>query len=65
LIALGEWSEERHQAMAAELEALVVASWKEAVSFGTMTEGPRLNADPDVRGRVQGDAGAPAETAAP
>jgi len=24
---------------------LVVASWKEAVSFGTMTEGPRLNAD--------------------
>jgi 2-oxoisovalerate dehydrogenase E1 component alpha subunit len=45
LIALGEWSEERHQAMAAELEALVATSWKEAVSFGTMTEGPRLNAD--------------------
>jgi len=34
-----------HQAMAAELEALVAASWKEAVSFGTMTEGPRLDAD--------------------
>jgi 2-oxoisovalerate dehydrogenase E1 component alpha subunit len=45
LISLGEWSEARHQAMAAELEALVQASWKEAVSFGTMTEGPRLDAD--------------------
>src|SRR6204780_1202225 len=45
LIKIGEWSEARHQAMAAELEALVAASWKEAVSFGTMTEGPRLDAD--------------------
>ena len=45
LIALGEWSEERHAGLAADLEALVAASWKEAVSFGTMTEGPRLNAD--------------------
>jgi 2-oxoisovalerate dehydrogenase E1 component alpha subunit len=24
---------------------LVVASWKEAVTFGTMSEGPRLDAD--------------------
>jgi len=45
LIALGEWSEERHRALAAELDALVVASWKEAVTFGTMSEGPRLDAD--------------------
>src|ERR1700761_5748736 len=45
LIKIGEWSEERHQAMTAELEALVVASWKEAVSYGTMTEGPKLNSD--------------------
>src|ERR1700683_4040265 len=43
LIGLGEWSEERHQAMSAELEALVASSWKEAIKFGTMTEGPRLN----------------------
>src|ERR1700744_6315747 len=43
LIALGEWSEERHRALSAELEALVVSSWKEASKFGTMTEGPRLN----------------------
>ena len=45
LINLGEWSEARHQAMAEELEALVQASWKQAASFGTMTEGPRLDAD--------------------
>jgi len=45
LIKIGEWSEERHQAMSAELEALVVSSWKEAIKFGTMTEGPRLNPD--------------------
>jgi 2-oxoisovalerate dehydrogenase E1 component alpha subunit len=45
LIRLGEWSEERHAALNAELDALVAASWKEAVSFGTMSEGPKLNAD--------------------
>ena len=45
LIALGEWSEERHAALTAELDALVASSWKEAVSYGTMTEGPRLDAD--------------------
>jgi 2-oxoisovalerate dehydrogenase E1 component alpha subunit len=36
LIGLGEWSEERHQALAGEIEAL---------TFGTMSEGPRLHAD--------------------
>jgi 2-oxoisovalerate dehydrogenase E1 component alpha subunit len=45
LIQLGEWSEERHKALVAELEAFVNTSWKEAVSYGTMSEGPRLNAD--------------------
>jgi 2-oxoisovalerate dehydrogenase E1 component alpha subunit len=45
LIRLGEWSEERHAALTAELDALVAASWKEAVSYGTMTEGPKLDAD--------------------
>ena len=43
LIALGEWSEERHAALTAELEAHIAASWKEAVSFGTLTEPPRLD----------------------
>jgi 2-oxoisovalerate dehydrogenase E1 component alpha subunit len=45
LIKLGEWSEARHQALTAELEALVASSWKEAAAYGTMSEGPRLNAD--------------------
>jgi 2-oxoisovalerate dehydrogenase E1 component alpha subunit len=31
--------------LTAEIEALVASSWKQATSFGTMTEGPRLNAD--------------------
>jgi 2-oxoisovalerate dehydrogenase E1 component alpha subunit len=45
LIALGEWSEERHAALAAELEQQVTESWKEAVQYGTLNEGPRLNRD--------------------
>jgi 2-oxoisovalerate dehydrogenase E1 component alpha subunit len=45
LIKLGEWSDARHQALTAELEALVASSWKEAAAYGTMSEGPRLNAD--------------------
>src|SRR5271155_2368182 len=45
LIRLGEWSDARHQTLAAELEALVASSWKEATAFGTISEGPRLNAD--------------------
>jgi 2-oxoisovalerate dehydrogenase E1 component alpha subunit len=45
LIALGEWSEARHEALTAELDALIVAAWKEAASYGTLTEGPRLDRD--------------------
>jgi 2-oxoisovalerate dehydrogenase E1 component alpha subunit len=43
LIALGEWSEERHTALEKELEAHVTACWKEAVQYGTLTEGPTLD----------------------
>ncbi len=43
LIALGEWSEERHAALAAELDAQVTQAWKEAVKHGTLTEPPRLD----------------------
>jgi len=43
LIALDKWSEERHLALMAELEAHIAASWKEAVSYGTLTEPPRLD----------------------
>jgi 2-oxoisovalerate dehydrogenase E1 component alpha subunit len=45
LIKLGEWSEERHVAMTAELDAMIAASWKEAVTYGTLSDGPRLNPD--------------------
>jgi 2-oxoisovalerate dehydrogenase E1 component alpha subunit len=43
LISLGEWSEERHSALEKELDAQVNACWKEAVKFGTLTEGPTLD----------------------
>lgn len=45
LIKQGDWSEERQQSLRTELEELVAASWKEAVSFGSLNDGPRLNAD--------------------
>jgi len=43
LIALGEWSEERHAQLHKELEAHVTACWKEAESYGTLTQGPYLD----------------------
>ena len=43
LIALGEWSEQRHTQLEKELEAHVTASWKEAESYGTLTGGPALD----------------------
>jgi 2-oxoisovalerate dehydrogenase E1 component alpha subunit len=45
LIALDEWSEERHAALTAELEAQVLACWKEALGSGTMEDSRAL--DPD------------------
>lgn len=41
LISLGEWSEEQHLALTAELEASVTADWKTAVTHGTLDGGPR------------------------
>jgi len=43
LIALGEWSEARHAALAQELDEHVQASWKQAVTYGTLSEPPRLD----------------------
>jgi 2-oxoisovalerate dehydrogenase E1 component alpha subunit len=43
LIALGEWSEARHSALEKELEAHVTACWKEAITFGTLNDGPTLD----------------------
>ncbi len=41
LIALREWSDEKHAALAAECEQQVTTSWEEACSYGTLNEGPR------------------------
>jgi 2-oxoisovalerate dehydrogenase E1 component alpha subunit len=43
LVALGEWSDERHAALLQELEDAVAAAWKEAMSYGTLTDGPKLD----------------------
>jgi 2-oxoisovalerate dehydrogenase E1 component alpha subunit len=40
LIGLGEWDDERHEALEKELDALVIASYKEAESHGTLHDGP-------------------------
>jgi 2-oxoisovalerate dehydrogenase E1 component alpha subunit len=40
LINLGEWSQEQHEALAIELKDAVTADWKQAISYGTLDEGP-------------------------
>ena len=39
LIAIGEWSEERHEALRRQTEAEVLAAQKEAERFGTLVDG--------------------------
>ncbi|MBS0325476.1 MAG: 3-methyl-2-oxobutanoate dehydrogenase (2-methylpropanoyl-transferring) subunit alpha [Proteobacteria bacterium] len=39
LIAIGEWSEARHDALRKEIEAQVAAAQKEAETFGTLVDG--------------------------
>ena len=43
LINEGYWSDEKHEALEEELKAEVLAAWKEAQQYGTMTEGPFLD----------------------
>ncbi len=43
LIHEGHWTEEQHETLIEELKAEVLAAWKEAQQFGTMTEGPWLD----------------------
>jgi 2-oxoisovalerate dehydrogenase E1 component alpha subunit len=43
LISIGHWSEARHEKLEEELKAEVLAAWKEAQQYGTMTEGPFLD----------------------
>jgi 2-oxoisovalerate dehydrogenase E1 component alpha subunit len=43
LISIGHWSEAQHEQLETELKAEVLAAWKEAQQYGTMTEGPFLD----------------------
>ena len=43
LIANGDWTEEKHEQLEEALKAEVLAAWKEAQQYGTMTEGPFLD----------------------
>ncbi len=43
LVNTGHWSDEQHAELEEELKQTVIAAWKEAIKFGTMTEGPRLD----------------------
>ena len=45
LVALGEWSDDAHDGLLKELDAHVIDCWREAQTYGTMTEGPRLPSD--------------------
>ena len=46
LIALGEWSEEREALLVKQCEEQVGTAWREANTYGTLTDGPQL--DPDT-----------------
>jgi len=43
LIVEGHWSEKKHEKLEKQLHAEVLAAWKEAQKYGTMTEGPFLD----------------------
>lgn len=43
LIGLGHWSEEKQEALEAEMKSTVDNAWKEAISHGTLTEPPFLD----------------------
>ena len=45
LVNAGHWSDEQHAALEVELKKSVDDDWKKAVSYGTMTESPRLDVD--------------------
>ena len=43
LVRIGEWSDERHVQLVAEMEQEIAEAAKEAVSFGTLHSGPKLS----------------------
>lgn len=43
LIEIGAWSEEQHEALVVEIEETVANAWKQAMAYGTLTEGEKLD----------------------
>jgi 2-oxoisovalerate dehydrogenase E1 component alpha subunit len=43
LKAIGEWSDERAKALARQCDEQVAEAWREAIKYGTLTEGPQLD----------------------
>lgn len=43
MISNGHWSEEQQEELEKELSEHVVASWREALSYGSMVDGPKLD----------------------
>jgi 2-oxoisovalerate dehydrogenase E1 component alpha subunit len=43
LKAIGEWSDEREKVLARQCEEQVSEAWREAIKYGTLTEGPQLD----------------------
>jgi 2-oxoisovalerate dehydrogenase E1 component alpha subunit len=43
LARLGHWSDEQHKALEEEMKALVAEAWKEAISYGSLTDPPFLD----------------------
>jgi 2-oxoisovalerate dehydrogenase E1 component alpha subunit len=43
LIALGAWSEEREAELVKQCEEQVAAAWREAITYGTLSDGPQLD----------------------
>jgi 2-oxoisovalerate dehydrogenase E1 component alpha subunit len=43
LIHLGVWSDAQHEALLVELEETVATAWKQAMAYGTLTEGEKLD----------------------
>ena len=45
LIGLGAWSEAQQATLESELNEQLSAAWKEAVGYGSLSEGPKLHSD--------------------
>ncbi|MGH8189694.1 MAG: thiamine pyrophosphate-dependent enzyme, partial [Steroidobacteraceae bacterium] len=44
LKAIGEWSDEREKMLLKQCDEQVAEAWREAIKYGTLTDGPQLDA---------------------